>query len=267
MNGTLADDINGVKINRIRTGPRNTSSVVLIHGVGYDLTYWDRQIEALLPDFDVVALDLPGHGRSGGGPPQYTFGRLCAIVATLIREIGSRPVHLVGISFGGMIAKTTTLAYPELIRSLSLMGTAADFPETARNAMRGRAETIRRGGMAAVLQSSLERWFTPETMERRPDIVDRVSQTFLGNDPAVQAKIWELIANDFDVRDRLGEIRCPALVLVGDRDSSTPISAASALASGIVHAELQILPAAAHMVTLESPNRVNAALRRFLAAA
>ena len=47
MNGTLADDINGVKINRIRTGPRNTSSVVLIHGVGYDLTYWDRQIEAL----------------------------------------------------------------------------------------------------------------------------------------------------------------------------------------------------------------------------
>ena len=122
MNEAFADETNGVKINRVRTGPRNTSSVVLIHGVGYDLTYWDRQIEALLPDFDVVAFDLPGHGRSGGGPQQCSFGRLSAIVAALIREIGSRPVHLVGISFGGMIAQTTTLAYPELIRSLSMMG-------------------------------------------------------------------------------------------------------------------------------------------------
>ena len=103
-------------------------------------------------------------------------------------------------------------------------------------------------------------------MARRPDIIDRVSQTVLGNDPAVQAKIWELIANDFDVRSRLGEILCPALVLVGDRDPSTPVSAASELARGIAHAEMQIVPAAAHMVTIESPNHVNAALHQFLTA-
>jgi 3-oxoadipate enol-lactonase len=238
----------------------------LIHGVGYDLTYWDRQIEALYPDFDVVAFDLPAHGRSTGGPQQCTFGELTAIVASLIRKSGKRPVHLVGISFGGMIAQATVLAYPELIRSLTLMGTAARFSEAGRGAMRARAEAIRTGGMPAVLQSSLERWFTPETIERRPDIIDRVSQTVLGDDPAVQATIWNLIANDFDVYHRLGEIRCPALVLVGDRDPSTPISAATELAQGISGAELQILPDASHMVTLELPDAVNAALRRFLTA-
>ncbi len=259
-------EIDGIALNRIRTGPRNTSTVVLVHAVGYDLTYWDRQIEALLSKVDVVAFDLPGHGRSAGGPQECRFDRLSAIVAHLIRETGAHPVHLVGISFGGMVAQTTVLAYPELIRSLTLIGTAARFSDPVRAAMRARADTIRNGGMASVLQSSLERWFTPETMERRPDIIDRVSKTVLGDDPEVQAAIWDLIANDFDVHDRLGEIHCPTLVLVGERDPSTPISASAALAEGIAGAEIQILPATSHLATIESPNAVNAALLRFIAA-
>jgi pimeloyl-ACP methyl ester carboxylesterase len=75
------------------------SSVVLIHAVGHDLTYWDRQIEALRAEYNVVAFDLPGHGRSSGAPEDWSFDHAAAIVAKLIEEVSLKPVHLVGISF------------------------------------------------------------------------------------------------------------------------------------------------------------------------
>ncbi len=253
------------RLNWVSTGPKNTSTVVLIHPVGLDLTYWDRQIEALRSDYNVVAFDLPGHGRSSGEPQDWSFDMAARTVAELIDSIESGPVHLAGISFGGMIAQATVLARPELVRSLVLIGTASTFSEPVRAGMRLRAETVRSGGMEAVLPSSLERWFTPDTMAARPDLIDRVSKTVLADDPAIHAAIWDIIA-DFDVSDRLGEIRCPTLVLVGDRDPSTPPSSAAVLAGGIPNAEMVIVPNTSHMVILEAPDAVNAEIKRFLAA-
>lgn len=117
--------------------------------------------------------------------------------------------------------------------------------------------------MAAVVQSTLERWFTPETRARRPDIMDRVSKTLLADNPAVHAAIWEMIAA-FETHDRLKEITCPTLVLVGDRDPSTPPSTASALAKAIAGAEVVVIPNASHLVTVEAPVAVSTEMQRFL---
>jgi len=252
-------------LNWIRTGPRDAATVLLIHAVGFDLTYWDRQIEALHTDFDVIAFDLPGHGHSAGGPELYHFDRVCELVASLIDEAGCGAVHLVGISFGSMVAQITALAHPELVRSLTLIGSAARFPDAVRDGMRSRAARLRNDGTTAVLQSSLERWFTPETCSSRPDVMDRVSKTILGDDPIIQAAVWDFLANEFDVHDRLHEIHCPTLVLVGELDPSTPPSAATAITEMIEGAETHIISNASHMVTIESPDAVNAALRTFYA--
>jgi len=264
MNQTKSNDVESFTLNWVRTGPADTSTVLLIHPVGLDLTYWDRQIEALRVNYDVVAFDLPGHGRSGGGPRDWSFDQAVATVAAVIRLAGGGPVHLVGLSFGGMIAQATVLAHPELVRSLVLMGTASIFAEPIRAGMRARAEAARKGGMEAVLQSGLERWFTPETRSRRPDLIDRVSKTVLSDDPEVHAAIWEIIAN-FDVRDRLPEVTCPTLILVGELDPSTPPSAASVMAERIQNSRMVVLPNASHMIQLESPEAVNAELQQFLA--
>ncbi len=253
------------QLNWVSTGTEHSSTILLIHAVGYDLTYWDKQIEALCDSYNVVAFDLPGHGRSPGAPEDWTFPKAVATVSQLIEDIGGRPIHLIGISFGGMIAQATALARPELIRSLTLIGTAPTFPDSARAAMKTRAEQTRTGGMQAVLQSSLERWFTGETRARRPDIVDRVSKTMLANDPAVHASIWEMISK-FDVHDRLSEIRCPTLILVGEHDPSTPPSVASALAAKIPGSKLVVLPNASHIATVEVPVAVNIEIKQLLAA-
>ena len=252
-------------INWVRTSVDKPETIVLIHGVGHDLTYWDRQIEALAGEYNVVAFDLPGHGRSSGAAEDWSFEYAATTVARLIEEVSTTPVHLAGISFGGMIAQVTTLARPDLIRSLTLIGTASRFPDEVRKGMRSRAEAVRAGGMVAVLQASLERWFTPETRARRPDIVDRITKTMLADDPATHAAIWDVIAS-LDVHGRLGEIGCPALIVVGERDPITPPSVAQELVEAIRGAKIVAIPDASHIVTVEVPVAVNEAMALFLGA-
>ncbi len=252
-------------VNWVRTSVDKPETIVLIHGVGHDLTYWDRQIEALCDAYNVVAFDFPGHGRSPGKPEEWSFDYAAAVVATLIEEVSATPVHLVGISFGGMIAQVTTLARPDLVRSLTLIGTASRFPDAVRAGMRTRAETVRSSGMAAIVQSSLERWFTSETRMKRPDIMDRLTKTMLGNDPVTHAAIWDIMS-ELDIHSRLGEVRCPTLILVGEHDPITPPSAARDLLDAIPSAELHIIPNASHIITVEAPSQINDAMTAFLSA-
>ena len=241
MSETQGEASSEPRLNWVRTSTEKPETIVLVHAVGYDLTYWDRQIEALRNDYNVVAFDLPGHGRSSGIAKDYSFDDAATTVAKLIETISTKPVHLVGISFGSFIAQVTTLARPNLVRSLTLIGAASHFPEEVRKGMKFRAETVRTGGMSAILQSSLERWFTPITRTQRPDIIDRVTKTLLGDDPATHAAIWDLIST-FDVYGRLEEIRCPTLILVGEHDPSTPQSVAYGLAEAIRGAKIAVIP-------------------------
>ncbi len=263
--GNPSDGVRSDSLNWIRTGPEGSIPVVLIHAVGLDLTYWDRQVEFLRSDYNVVAFDLPGHGRSAGGPGDCSFATESAVVADLVESIGSGPVHLVGLSVGGMIAQSTALANPGLVRSLSLIATASRFPEPTRAGMRERAATIREHGMGAVLEATLQRWFTPRTRLERPELINRVSKIVLAGKPAVQEAMWEMVAG-LNVYDRLGEVQCPTLVLVGEQDPSTPPAIAAEMAEAIAGARLTVLPGASHMLPLETPDRVNAELREFLTA-
>ncbi len=160
-------------VNMVRTGPRGGPPVVLVHPVGLDLTYWGEQIEVLRHDHDVIAFDLPGHGSSAGRPEDWTLEQAAALLGDVVSAAGGAPAHIVGLSVGGMIAQACALARPDLVRSLILIDTAATFPEPARAGMRERAATARTGGMRAVLGSTLDRWFTPETRTQRPDLIDR----------------------------------------------------------------------------------------------
>ena len=238
--------------------------MVLIHAVGHDLTYWDRQIEALAAVYNVVAFDLPGHGRSAPSLSGWSFDYAASVVAELISQRTSSPVHLVGISFGGMIAGVTALTTPELLRSLTLIGTAPSFPEEVRQGMRARAELVRAEGMTSVVESSLQRWFTEKTRKHRPDITDRLTKTLLRDDAPTHAAIWDIIAG-LDLDDRLAEITCPTLVLVGEHDPSTPPAVASRLAGAIQGSALVVVREASHIVTVEAPEAVNTALLDFLA--
>lgn len=249
--------------NIVRTGPRGAPPVVLVHPVGLDLTYWDGQIETLCREHDVVAYDLPGHGRSPGNPADWTLDKAAATLAQVVRSVAPAGAHLVGLSVGGMISQAMTLAQPSLVRSLTLIDTAAAFAEEGRVGMRARARMAREGGMQAVLPSTLQRWFTDETMVRRPDLIDRVTKTLLADDPLVHAAMWDMISA-LDLVSQLHRIDCPTLILVGERDPSSPPSAAQLLQETIAGAVMHVIPDASHMAPLEKPDVINGYLTDFL---
>ncbi len=250
-------------INSVRTGPRGAPPVVLVHPVGLDLGYWGAQIEALCDTHDVVAFDLPGHGSSPGHPADWTLDNAAEMLAQVVRSTGSDGAHLVGLSVGGMVSQALTLAQPGLVRSLTLIDTAAAFSEEGRAGMRARAKMAREGGMPAVLPSTIQRWFTPETVERRPDLIDRVAKTLLANDPLVHAAMWDMIAA-IDLVSQLHRISCPTLILVGEHDPSSPPAAAYILQENIAGAEMHVIPGASHMAPLEKPDVINGHLEAFL---
>ncbi len=240
--------------------------MVLLHAASLDLTYWDAQFEALSRTHDVVAFDWPGHGRSGGISGQIRFEDWAEVAASVVRQTGGEPAHVVGVSMGSMVAQYFALNHPELVRSLCLIGSACTLPEPVRQAMRERAAKARREGMQAVMAMATGHWFTPEFRQRRPDVIDRVEKTFLAFDPGQYAALWEMIAT-LETRERLAELVCPTLVLVGEQDASTPPAAARVIAERIAGAQVGVIAGAAHLVPIETSQEVNQWLQTFLAEA
>ena len=252
-------------LNSVRAGPRGAPPIVLLHAVSLDLTYWDHLFAHLSQTQDVVAFDWPGHGRSDHLPAiEISFGCLSELVASVVEETAAGPAHIVGLSMGSMVAQTFALARPELVRSLCLIGSACTFADPARQALRDRAATTRQGGMTAVLEAALSRWFMPGFRQRRPDVIDRATKTILACDPGEHAAVWDMIAA-LDTQARLPDLRCPTLVVAGAEDPSTPPVAGRLIADQIPGARLEVIPGVSHMVPLEAPDALADLLAGFLA--
>ena len=254
-------DADTLELNWVRTGPRDAETILLIHSLGLDLTYWDRQIDVLGATYGIVAFDIPGHGRSPAPPSDWSFDQAAADIAKLIEQVGLDVVHVVGVSLGGMIAQALVLSRPDMVRSLTLISIAASFPESSRTLIKGRSKTALEGGMEATLPG-IKQWLSAETMARRPDLVERITKTLLAGEPTVYAAMYTLVS-EFDMISRLDEIRCPTLILVCEDDPSTPPKYSAAMADAIMGAKMVVLPDGAHLAYLEAPTAVNAELAGF----
>ena len=251
-------------LNGVRAGQRSVRPVVLLHSAGLDLTYWGAQIDYLVSHGrDVIAVDLPGHGRSPGGPADVRIDAMATAVADAIRSAGVHRVDLVGLSVGGAVAQRIAVDEPQLVSSLALLDTGSYFSDAARQAMRARAATVRQEGMLAILDGLFGHWLLPATLDQRPHLRDRGVKTLLTQDNEVHAALWEAIA-DFDLRDRVSEIAVPTLVLVGEHDSSSPLASSQALVDAIRGARLHVISDAAHLSPIERPEAINEHLGAFL---
>ena len=225
-------------INLVRTGPKGGPPLVFLHGLGLDLTSWDHQIPELGRTHDVVALDLPGHGLSAGLGSAPTLETLAGTVAAAIRHLDAGPVHLVGISLGGMIGQMVAVREPGLIQSLAFVATSSTFADPVRLAVRQRATLTRVEGMAAVAASHLQRWFSDDYRERRPDMLDRVYKVVLRQDAELHASLWDAVA-EFDIQG-LSALTCPVMVLTAESDPSASVAASRSIADQIAGAVLHV---------------------------
>jgi len=241
----------GLEIGRSGFDP-SRPSLLMVHGSGGRAAGFRPQL-SLMRGANLAAIDMPGHGATPG-PGLTTVTAMADWLADFLAAGPIRPV-LLGHSLGGAVVQTLALARPELISGLVLFGT---------------------GSRLKVLPAIID------GLEKDPDATFELIISFAYSDEADAnlkklgvAEMKEagpattradfLSCNSFDVSGRLGEIKAPTLVLVGEKDKLTPVKYAQALVNGIPGATLAVAPGGGHMLNVENPAGFNQAVAEFMA--
>jgi len=237
--------------------------LVFSHSLACHAGMWWPQLAEFARDYRVLAFDTRGHGRSDAPEGDYTMDMLADDAHSLMRTLGIRSAHFAGLSMGGMIGQALTLRHPQLIDSLTIADSTSRWPADAIELFAQRAATAMRSGMSALVEATLARWFTPEFHKSDADAVARVGDMILHTPVAGYVGCSAAIPR-INMTQRLREITCPILIMVGDRDPGTPVAMSQAIHDNALGSELVIIEHAAHLSNVEQPAIFNRALRRFL---
>jgi 3-oxoadipate enol-lactonase len=240
---------------RVGNGP----PIVLIHALGLDHRLWNEQVSQLAPSFQVIAYDVRGHGATDVPPGPYTLSDFAEDLADLLDALGIDKAHLVGISMGGMIAQEFALTWPERVYSLVLADTASEYNQEARRQFAERARIAEERGIAPLIEPTIDRWFTREFRERRPDEVNRIRSILSEAHPDGYAASCRAIARA-DLTERLVNITVPTLVLVGSEDHSTTPEMALEIHEHIPGSQFLVIEGAAHLTNVEKPHEFTRAI-------
>jgi 3-oxoadipate enol-lactonase len=181
----------------------------------------------------------------------------------LMDALGMSKVHWVGLSMGGMIGQCIALNHPDRLLSLSLCDTAALMPDENQPVWEERIGVARTKGPEALVQGTMERWFTRDYLDRGSSQIAKIRQQFLSTPVEGFVGCSEAIRR-LDYLDRLREIAVPTLIMVGEDDPGTPVAASQAMHERIPGSRLVIIPSAAHLSNVEQARIFNDHLLRFL---
>lgn len=252
-------DVPGTTLHYRMDGTRGKPVVVLSNSLGTDLSMWEPQMEALRPRFCVVRYDTRGHGQSGAPPGPYTVEQLGRDVVALLDHVQAERASFCGLSLGGVTGLWLGIHAPARIERLVLANTSAYIgPADLWNQRIGKVSD---GGMAAISDAVLARWFTPDFMAREPDTLARM-KAMMERQPAAGYVACCAAVRDADLREAASRIAAPTLVITGTHDVATPPAQGAWLAQQITGARLAELPAS-HLSNIEAKDGFDAALAAF----
>ena len=235
--------------------------IVLLHPIGLDLTAFDPLAGRLARRHTVVRVDLRGHGSSPDLPAAYALADHAADVHELLQRLKLGSAAVAGFSFGGMIAQIVAATYPSDVSALIAAACPSTLPDAARPIMVERGARAERDGMPAIVDETLDRWFTDGFRGRAE--VNRTRDRLLADTPANWASAWRAIAA-LDTMALLPAIRVPTLCLAGALDQASPPATLEAIARGIPAARVQVIPDGSHMFFIEQPGPTAEAIADFL---
>ena len=258
--------INGIDIAYNISGKGDP--VVLIGGFGMTKEGWADQIPPLEERFQVITFDNRGVGESTVPEDPFTVNDMAADVAGLLDHLGINRAHLFGVSMGGLITQTLALDYPDRVLKAVLGCTS----HGGRHAVQPKPEvmevlaSVAAAGISAeeAVRRRLPILFSERFIREEPERVAAFVERSIRYQPTPQGAAGQMQAlSFFNVKRRLGEIRCPVLVMTGDEDQMMPPANARLLADGISGAELYIVKGAGHSFFQEQPEEVTRVLIDF----
>jgi len=257
---------NGIQMQYTLDGPAGAPVVTLSHSLATDLSMWDPQLDALRARYRVLRYDTRGHGGTDAPAGAYSLEQLADDARALLAALGIAKTHWIGLSMGGMIGQTMALKTPEVFSSLVLCDTSSRVPVEARPLWQERIKTAETQGMEPLVEPTIGRWFTPPFINARKDVVDRVRGMIRATPSRGYAGCCHAISK-LDLTDRLGAIRLPTLIVVGEDDQGTPVAASKAIQERVKGSQLEILKSAAHLSNMEQPDAFLRAVTGFLSTA
>lgn len=256
--------VNGTHINYRIDGPEGAPWLTMSNSLATTHRMWDPQMTAFTKQYRVLRYDKRGHGESDVTPGPYSFELLADDVLALLDALSITRTHFVGLSMGGMTGMTLALKKPAALRTLVLCDTTSRDPLGDPALWQQRIDAARSGGMEAMVEPTVARFLTPDTVKTRPELADAVRAMVRSTPVDGYAACCQAISK-LDLTDRLPGIAVPTLIVVGADDPATTVQMSRTIHERIAGSELVILKDAAHLSNMEQAEAFNQAVLGFLA--
>ncbi|QKV17595.1 3-oxoadipate enol-lactonase [Oricola thermophila] len=254
--------LNGVTIHYQTIGaPAGKPVIVFSNALGTDFRIWRDVIVRLAGDYAIVTYDMRGHGLSDIGEAPYSMDDHVSDLEALLDHLELKQAIICGLSVGGMVAQGLYTRRRDLVRALILCDTASKIGDA--HGWNSRIEAVNGGGIAAIADSILERWFTADF--RRPGNPEFAGYRNMLTRTPVEGYAGTCAAlRDCDYTHEAGQIGVPALCVVGEQDGSTPPDVVLDTAKRIPGARYEVISGAGHMPCVEQPETLSAVIRAFI---
>lgn len=249
----------GMRVSYLQAG--EGEPLILVHGVGMNAASWYPQIEVLSQHFQVIAIDMPGHGESDAFRHPVMLRDYVDWLAAFLQTLPQQKFAVAGHSMGALITAGMAIDYPQLINRAIVMSGVYRRSAAAQQAVLLRAQELAAGD--ARLDSPLARWFGDS--DREAALREQVGGWLQEVNVQGYAAAYQAFASGDGVyADRWQDIRCPVLVLTGELDANSSPQMAQQMAAAAPHGRAVIIENARHMVSLTDARRVNNEMLSFL---
>lgn len=255
----LVADLDGLNVHYRDEGDPQGAPVVFANSLGTDLRLWDKVVALLPSGLRIIRYDKRGHGLTDALPAPCTMDGLVSDAEALLDRLNLRDCVFVGLSIGGMIAQGLAAKRPDQVRAMVISNTAARIG--TRDMWEDRIATVRAGGIEALADTILERWFspefraTPELQAWRNMLVRQPVEGYIGCAAAIAGA---------DLHGTTAELRLPTLAIAGSVDGSTPPDLVRETADLVEGSRFHLVGGAGHLPCVEAPGEYAAVLTGFL---
>lgn len=257
----LHAEVNGLSVAYQRAGDGPT--LVLLHGFTHDSRAWRPQLEGLADEFTVLAWDAPGAGQSSDPPETFGIDGWTDCLAGFLDAVDVRSGHIVGLSWGGLLAQEFYRRHAERVRSLVLADTYAGWKGSLPDPIPEErlAACLRDASLppAEFVPRYLPGMFSESPRSQVRDELGRIMSDF----HPLGFRLMATALARADTRDLLPKVRVPTLLIWGDADARSPMGVAHQLHDAIPGARLAVIPGAGHVTNLEAPLQFDAQVRDF----